>query len=302
MILTITLNLSIDRVLKAEKFKRGEINRVYVVSSLPGGKGINVSRCIKSLGGKVFATGFKGGRIGEFIEIALLKEGIIPVLFSIKNENRICNIIIEDDGTITEIYEGGPDVSNEEKENFLKFIEGMKSRFTHIVISGSSPVGIERDYYKKIVSVFKGRKVFIDFQGESLIESLKENPYFVKINEREFENTFEERAEKGLKRIAEKNRIKVFTVTLGEKGAFFYFNEKLFRIHSSFKPEVVNPAGAGDSFMGGFVYSDFSGKDVFTCFKFALSASMSNVTLFEGGRINRNIFKKIMETIVIEEV
>lgn len=302
MILTITLNLSIDKVLKVKELKRGSINRVELISLLPGGKGVNVARCIKSLGLDVYTTGFRGKEFGEVIEKKLLDEGLTPLLFGIKGDNRTCNILIEDDGTITEIYERGPFIYKEESENFLEFIKKIKDRFTHIVISGSLPLGLKSGYYRRIIMNLKDKKVFVDFSKDALLEALKEKPYFVKVNEREFKETFNKNPLRGIREISEEFKIKIFSITLGKEGAIFYFDGKVYRVYSEFNVKVVNPVGAGDSFMGGFVYSDFLGKDLFTSFKIALSSSISNVTLFEGGRINREIFYKVFERVKIEEV
>jgi len=302
MILTITLNLSIDRTLKIERLSRGKTNRVEIISSLPGGKGINVARCIKSLGGDVYVTGFKGGKIGEYIESSLLKEDITPILFEIEEDSRICNIVIEKDGTITEIYERGPKISQEEKHGFLNFLKGLKKRFSHVVISGSVPLGLDYEYYRKIVSLLKEKKVFIDFKGKFLVEALKEKPYFVKINEEEFKATFGKEPERALGKIAEEHGVEIFSVTLGEKGALACFNKKLFHVYSNFKLNVVNPVGAGDSFMGGFVYSNFLNKDIFFSLKTALACAMSNTTLFEGGKANLKILNEIFNSVIIEEV
>jgi len=48
MIITITLNPSIDRTLYLGKLEKGSINRVNAVQNDPGGKGENVSRTLQA--------------------------------------------------------------------------------------------------------------------------------------------------------------------------------------------------------------------------------------------------------------
>ena len=64
MILTITLNPAIDKTIEISGFGMGRLNKVENVILDPGGKGINVSKVVESLGGKSIASGFLGGTAG----------------------------------------------------------------------------------------------------------------------------------------------------------------------------------------------------------------------------------------------
>jgi len=64
MVYTLTLNPAIDYVLYAPDYTSGKINRSNAEELLPGGKGINVSLVLKSLGAETKALGFCGGETG----------------------------------------------------------------------------------------------------------------------------------------------------------------------------------------------------------------------------------------------
>ncbi|MGI6181636.1 MAG: 1-phosphofructokinase, partial [Agathobaculum sp.] len=62
MIITITLNAALDRTLLIEHpLAVGKLNRAVASHVEPGGKGINVSRAVKALGGDGVALGFSAG-------------------------------------------------------------------------------------------------------------------------------------------------------------------------------------------------------------------------------------------------
>lgn len=75
MIVTVTMNPAIDKTVDIGEFIYGGLNRVTSVESDPGGKGINVSKTIKYLGGESIATGFIGGNGGNIIENSLKELG-----------------------------------------------------------------------------------------------------------------------------------------------------------------------------------------------------------------------------------
>lgn len=306
MILSINLNLAIDKVLILDEFKLKKENRVKVVSSLPGGKGVNVARCLRSFNRLVTVTGFKGGFNGEFIEKGLIKEHIYPLLFEIEEENRICNIILDKKGNIIQIYEVGPRIKREDGEGFLNFLKSKIDSFNYIVISGSLPIGLEKDFIFNLIDTVKGKKIFLDIKGDFLINFLEKSEiFFLKINEDEFCSTFNIKGDNFLNdllKIKNKYKIKSLSVTLGEKGAIFVLNGKIYKLYSNYKIDVLNPVGAGDSFMGGYLFGITEGMSFLDSAKYGLASSISNVTLYEGGRVNFDIFYDILKNCVIEEV
>ena len=60
MIYTVTLNPSIDFIVRIDKVEIGEVNRMESDDKFAGGKGINVSRILQRLGVDNTATGFIG--------------------------------------------------------------------------------------------------------------------------------------------------------------------------------------------------------------------------------------------------
>ena len=74
MIITVTMNPAIDKTVDIEELKKGCINRLEQVIYDAGGKGINVSKTIKELGGSSIATGFLGSCGGDTISKCMVEK------------------------------------------------------------------------------------------------------------------------------------------------------------------------------------------------------------------------------------
>ena len=80
MIATVTFNPSLDEWIHLARLRVGQLNRTRAVSRLPGGKGINVSRVIRELGGKTVAYALAGGDDGIILR-QLMRAARIPFDF-----------------------------------------------------------------------------------------------------------------------------------------------------------------------------------------------------------------------------
>lgn len=146
MILTVTLNPSVDISYKLADLKLDDINRVTDVSKTAGGKGLNVSRVLKQLGGQVGATGFLGGSLGTFIRKELQKSNVVDYFIDIEGATRNCIAVIHDGNQQTEILEDGPSITESEAAKFLKQFKTVLEKVELITISGSLPQGVEKNF------------------------------------------------------------------------------------------------------------------------------------------------------------
>lgn len=85
MILTNTLNPSIDISYQVECLEIGAVHRPIQMIKNAGGKGINVTKVLDDLGAEVTATGYLGGENGKWIQSQLEKRKI-PLRFVCRNE------------------------------------------------------------------------------------------------------------------------------------------------------------------------------------------------------------------------
>ena len=168
MILTVTMNPSIDTRYTIDHLVVDDVNRV-VPQKTAGGKGLNVSRVLCQLGDDVIATGLLGGHMGAFLADRMDDDGIPHDFVSIEGESRICIAVIHD-GAQTEFLESGPTVSADELVRFDAKFNELVGTASCVTISGSLPAGIDVDYYVKLVEAAHaaGVPVLVDTSGASL--------------------------------------------------------------------------------------------------------------------------------------
>ncbi len=89
MILTVTMNPSIDTRYQLDKLIIDDVNRV-TPEKTAGGKGLNVSRVLLQLGDDVLATGLLGGHMGAYMAELMDADGVKNDFVPITGETRIC--------------------------------------------------------------------------------------------------------------------------------------------------------------------------------------------------------------------
>ena len=194
MILTVTLNPSVDISYPLETLKIDTVNRVKDVSKTAGGKGLNVTRVLYESGDKVTATGFLGGKIGEFIESELEQSPVSPAF--IKSQETLETVLLSYTRE-TEILEQGPTISHEEAEGFLDHYSNLIKQSEVVTISGSLPSGLPNDYYEKLIQLAsdEGVAVVLDCSGAPLETVLKSSakPTAIKPNNEELSQLLEKK-------------------------------------------------------------------------------------------------------------
>ena len=95
MIVTVTLNTAIDKTLSVPNFRLGRRHRTVEQTTMPGGKGVNVARVLKTLGAPVIATGLAGGATGTRIVDQLAQLSVLSDFVRIGEESRTNTAVID---------------------------------------------------------------------------------------------------------------------------------------------------------------------------------------------------------------
>ena len=309
MILTVTMNPSVDISYPLEKFNLDTVNRVSKVSKTPGGKGLNVTRVLKQLDDKVIATGLIGGGLGIDIQKKLTEKEIEHKFFEISGETRNCIAILHE-GMQSEILESGPSVTSSESEDFLKHFEELVKEVKLISISGSFPSGMEDNYYARMIEICTKyeKPVVLDCSGKALLEVLKSEykPKVIKPNTEELSQLIGKEVSKDVGELKEtlKNElcdgIEWIIVSFGADGAFAKHNDKFYKVNIP-KIEVVNPVGFGDSTVAGITSAICENASDENLLKKANTLGMLNAMEKLIGFVNLENYEKVFSKIEIVE-
>jgi 1-phosphofructokinase family hexose kinase len=190
MIVTVTMNAALDRVLTVPNFQRGQRHRASEKLTLAGGKGITVARALKGLGVPVVATGLVGGRNGRRILEELAEEAILNDFVRIGDESRTSTAVSDPiSGEFTEVLEWGPLVQPHELDVLLEKVDYLARGAEMVVFAGSLPRGVDDDFYAEAIRQLNRRSVLtvLDSEGEPLRLGLEAEPFLVSPNRQEAE-------------------------------------------------------------------------------------------------------------------
>lgn len=284
MITTITLNPAVDKTIEINNFSIGSVNRISSSRVDAGGKGINVSKVIQSLGGKSKAIGILAGKNGDFIKKYLDSIGIENDFVFIEGETRINTKVVDSvNHTNTDINEIGPAVSIKDIDELWNKFYGSSNENSIVVFSGSIPKDVDKSIYKAWIEKAKGKniKTILDADGELFKQGIKAGPYLVKPNIHELEGLFEEKIdsiEKTIKLSKEllSYGIEIVVVSLGEDGALFVKKDSAI-LAKGIKVEVKSTVGAGDSMVAALAFAMDKGYDLEKAIRLSVACGTASV-------------------------
>lgn len=309
MIVTVSMNPAIDKTVEIPCLKPGGLNRISRVEYDAGGKGINVSKTIRELGGESIAVGFLGGNAGKTIENVLNEKQIRHDFIWVDGETRTNTKVFETNGAVTELNEPGPVITKEQAGSLLDKLSGYAAEDTLFILAGSIPNSVEKDIYARIIRLVheKGAKVLMDADGELFRNALSAGPDMIKPNRAELEEYagFDYRASEGeLYDTAKKLMaagIGTVAVSMGKSGAMFVrpgFAAKC----PALSVKAHSTVGAGDAMVAALAYAwDIRADDEETV-RLCMAASAGAVTTIGTKPPARALVDTLMKQVIIKKM
>ncbi|MFI6597669.1 1-phosphofructokinase family hexose kinase [Nonomuraea sp. NPDC050536] len=273
MILTLTLNPSLDRTIEIALLDRGAVIRAAAARLDPGGKGVNVARALLANGIAGRAVIPYGGDEGRQLVHLLELAGLDMVTVPVAGRTRSNVTLAEPDGTITKINEPGTALSPQELDTIAEAVltaarpsitppgdgPGEPAAADWVVASGSLPPEVPADVYARLCRRFAeaGINVAVDTSGPALACAVAAGPALVKPNLDELAAVtgMAPRCVGDVVQAAEKLRAagaRAVLASLGSDGAVLVSGEGLWYGQAPVD-EPRSSVGAGDAMLAGFL-------------------------------------------------
>ena len=309
MILTVTLNPALDKIIILDNLKVGKLNRVKETTVLAGGKGINVSEVLTELKVENKAVGIVGGNNGRTITSMLENRGVnSDFIWSDFETRQNLKIKEKESNRETEINEAGR-VSQENVNDFIASFEKSVKKNKTFVLSGSLPAGVDKDIYAVLIEKAKEKeaRVILDSSGEEFKLALKKAPYLVKPNLEELENLLGRKInsnddlKKGAKYLLDQG-VSIVMISLGEKGAFIASESEGYRIYTPQVKVSQTTVGAGDTMVAGLAAEIDNDQNLKETGIFAAALATAYVESGSISKIDEQLIKRIENSTKVEKI
>ena len=269
-IITVTLSPALDIEYHTIAVNPTGLNRTSSHKITAGGKGVNVSRSILNCAAKEHTTvslvtfAPLGGDTGEMFKAILARENMPVTAMDIEGNTRVNTSLIPEEGDSVEINAPGTPIGEKlaEIENMLL---GMIEPGDVAAVCGSCPSDVKKTYPAELCGKItaKGAHCVIDCDGAALEAAVdgENHPTYIKPNHEELagltgtDTSTPEGVMKAAQSVAERTGITVITTMAGD-GAVITDESG-----STFVPAVKRPVvrlkGAGDTFLGAFLYAKY---------------------------------------------
>jgi len=315
MIITVTLNAAIDKSLSVPNFRLGRRHRTVEQTTMPGGKGVNVARTLKTLGQPVIATGFAGGPTGTRIVEQLTEESILNDFVRIREESRTNTAVYDPtNGETTEINERGPAVSAKEIELFRDKLLYLARGADVVVFAGSLPRGVDNAIYAQLIKDLRklGVQTVVDADGEPMRIAVRAEPDVISPNVIEAEelvghefNDDEDRMIAVREMCELGAREAIMTMPDGcfaqmhpeEHGG----DSRMFRVHvpaGAVEPRAT--VGSGDAFLAGFVAARYNGRPTAECLAYGVACGAESTQHLGAGLIDPDRVARLLDEIEVQ--
>jgi 1-phosphofructokinase family hexose kinase len=269
MIVTVTLNPTLDKALAVPELRPGELHRARMLREDAGGKGINVSRALRAVGVESVITGFVGGATGRRLREALEAHGYDCRFVEVAGETRQ-NITLLDEaaGIYTKINEPGAAITPMDLVDLRAILLDLARPDAAFAFCGSLPPGAPEDAYAYLIDAVQsaGAYAFLDTSGAALRYGLEAEPFVLKPNAEEAAELLGRAIVGDEGYVAAVRDLAPFAavcLTRGADGLVFRMGDEIFLARA---PLIAarSPVGAGDATLAGLLWALEDGVDLET--------------------------------------
>ncbi|MBN2166858.1 MAG: hypothetical protein JW717_11325 [Marinilabiliaceae bacterium] len=312
MILTVTLNPAIDKILILRGFEMHKLHRLVgdeKCNTTAGGKGVNIALGLKALGNDVIATGFAGGYTGHKLCEELRDHDVTTSFIFTDGLTRTNSAMLDvENETLTEINDFGSEISSADKIHFLDNYRRLLNRVEMVVIAGSLPPGIDESYYYQLIKEANDKNIKVALHVSSKYTSLYNgaNPFLINPDMRS-NHEFLDRPLDGIEAFINAGRDVLIKNRDTDFVVFTHRLENIVALTRShtyvLRPKglkILNMFGYCDAYLAGFIYGYLKGFDTEKVLRYASAVGLTNVEYVGKDIHDLNLIDRNIERVDLE--
>ena len=285
MIITLTINPAVDQVITVDRLVFED--RAYILDQddAAGGRGVNASHVVHSLGGKTLALLTSGGPAGERMEMLLAGLKFPFEVVKVRSESRINLTVSDKQGLTVKLNQKGASLEKQELREIFKLVEARLPKARWLMICGSIPPGVNPHFYCEVITLAKkqGVKTLLDTDGDALQHALEVKPTVITPNQHEAERLLNRAIITRGQVLEAAARIRAMgpesvILSLGARGALGTGPEGLFEAIPP-RIDALCPIGAGDALAAAFVWGMDKKKTFSDALRWGVAAGTATATL-----------------------
>ena len=292
----------------------GEVHRTTNTIVAAGGKGLNVARSLKNIGGTPLARGLLGGYNGRVLADLVATEAVDAVWTWTTTETRTSVIIAPADQDATVINEPGPAITEDTWAQLTADVAAQAAHARIVCLSGSLPPGCSEDAPGDLITAVQqtGCPIWVDTSGSALKQAVRARPDGIKVNLFEAAELLgqpwsslatNEVVTWAVDAAHQLHKMDIPTVvlTLGKLGAVLINAEGAWWGQSP-PIKLVSSVGSGDAFFAGLLHEFSQSEDAASALRSAIAAGSANATVVGGGIFSQATFAALRDKTTISSL
>lgn len=309
MLLALTPNPAIDRMLIVPGFRHAEVVRVFERRDAAGGKGLNMARAARILGQPVRVLAPLGGDSGQLVARLALQEGFDAHWAWMQHgETRICTLVTDPENydTLT-INEPGPVLDMTDWEALEALVYAETAQAQALSISGSLMPGTDIERFQMLLrNVRPDCEIFLDSSGPALAAALGLPLALIKVNGDEIGEALGirvaslEDAAQAAQRVCAMGP-QMVVITLGKQGAVAANRAAVW---SAQTPPVrsISPVGSGDATLAGIATALLQGSTLDQALGLGVACGAANTLTIGPGTMQTDDLSFLQRSVQIERL
>lgn len=308
MILCVTPNVALDRTLVVPGYGSGGVFRPQQVIAVAGGKGVNVARVIRLLGGASSCFGFIAGHTGSLVASVATAEGLACHWTRLASgETRVCTILVDPALEQTSVInEYGVATTGGDWAQLRHDLFAHLGSAAAVCFCGSLPPDSLEAFTALLTDLqASGKPIWVDTSGAALRAAAQVQGIHIKVNDEEagellgFPVSQQADAVSAAYKLAGRLGASA-VITLGKRGAVLSDGQSTWHAQPP-NIEAKSGVGSGDSFLAGLLVSLESGSSPAQALRCAVAAGAANALSVGGGQFALEDYQRLFAGTTLTE-